>query len=108
MQEEQMTSLSGCLLRLLWMMVGPALLFICAVFIAAQKVPFPGTFDIVYGILVIFISIARWADRPKPSTLTSEPSVTPTQSASILRSALVYNAIFIPIAIGLWVLARLI
>jgi hypothetical protein len=87
-EEEPMTSLSGCLLRLLWMMVGPVFLFICAMLIAAQKAPFPGTFDIAYGILVIFISIARWVDRPKPLTVPAEPSVTPTQSGSGLRSAL--------------------
>jgi len=104
-EEQQMTTLSGCLVRLLWMMIGPAFLMVCLVLIAMQKVSFPSILDIIYGILVIFISLARWIDRPKPSAVPSETS---TQPGSGLRPALLYNAIFLPVAIGLWVLARLI
>jgi hypothetical protein len=107
-EEQQITTISGCLLRLLWIMLGPAFLFICAVVIGVQKASFPGAFDIIYGILVILISLARVIEDAKASSTPAEPSVTPVPSGNKLSPALKYLAVFIPIAIGLWLLAHLI
>ena len=76
-QEEEMTSMVGCLARIIWIIMGPILLFFCAVVIAtSQQVSFPGVIDIIYAGLLVLIIIARIIDRPpKPEKIPETQTI---------------------------------
>lgn len=98
-QGSEITSMSGCLARMFWIIVGPALLLVCAFVIASsQPAAIPGVLDIIYGGLLVVIIIARLLDRP-PKAKTEEHKAG-------MDSALKYISILSFIAIGLWLLAH--
>jgi hypothetical protein len=98
-QDSEITSMSGCLARVVWIIVGPALLLICVVVIALTPgVSFPGVLDLIYGGLLVFVIFARFMDRP-PKEPTEEYKAG-------MDSALKYISTLSFCAIGLWLLAH--
>jgi len=98
-QDSEITSLSGCLARVFWIILGPVLLVICAVVITmTPQVSFPGVLDIIYCGLLVVIIVARLLDRP-PKEKTEEYKAG-------LDSALKYISTLSFGAIGLWLLAH--
>ena len=93
-QEDEMTSMSGCFIRILWCVLGPVFLFLCACIVGTQKVSFPSVFDMVYGIALVIMIIARFIDQPKPRDKVSA------------NSAIRYNIILVVISIAVWAMAR--
>ena len=93
-QEDDITSVSGCFIRILWCVLGPVSLFLCACIIGTQKVSFPSVFDMVYGIVLVIIIIARYIDQPKPRDKVSA------------NSAIRYSIILVVISIAVWAMAR--
>lgn len=64
-QDSEITSLSGCLARIIWFALGPAFLLVCAVVIAlTPQIPFPNVLDVIYYGLLVITVIARFVDRP--------------------------------------------
>ena len=121
--DSEITSLSGCVFRVFWIILGPVLLLVCAVVIAtSQDVRFPGVLDIIYGGLLALVILARLLDRP-PKQKTDDPKGTAssdpegTVSSELRRdrdseykagldSALKYISTLSFCAIGLWALAH--
>ena len=98
-QDSEITSMSGCLARMLWIIVGPALLIVCAFVIASsQAAAIPGVLDIIYGGLSVVIVVARLLDRP--------PKAKADEYKTGLDSALKYISVLSFSAIGLWLLAH--
>jgi small-conductance mechanosensitive channel len=95
-QGDELSSISGCLLRIFWSVLGPVLMFLCACVIGTQKLSFPSTLDMVYGIILVIIIIARFIDRPKQKDQTA------------YNSAIRYIIIISIIGIAVWALARFI
>lgn len=95
-QGDELSSIGGCLLRVFWCVLGPVLMFLCACIIATQQLSLPSTLDIVYGIILVIIIIARLIDRPKQKDLVS------------YNSAIRYIIIISIIGIVVWALARFI
>ena len=97
--DSEITSLSGCLARLFWIIVGPALLLVCAVVIATSSdVRFPGVLDIIYYGLLVIIVIARFFDRPPKQNIE--------EYKAGLISAVRYIIILSISSIALWLLAH--
>ena len=63
-EDSEITTMSGCLARIFWFALGPALLLVCAIIIAASQQDIPSVLDIIYGGLLIITIIARFLDRP--------------------------------------------
>lgn len=95
-QGDELNSVGGCLLRIFWSVFGPVLMFLCACVIGTQKLSFPSTFDMVYGIILVIIIIARFIDRPNQKDQTS------------YNSAIKYIIIVSIVGIAVWALARFI
>ena len=97
--DSEITTLSGCLGRVIWFALGPALLLICAVVIASsQPAAIPGVLDIIYGGLLVIIIFARLLDLP-PKAKAEEYKVG-------MDSALKYISVLSFSAIGLWLLVH--
>ena len=98
-QDSEINSMSGCLARLFWIIVGPALLLVCAFVIASsQPAAIPGVLDIIYGGLLALVIIARLVDRP--------PKSKPEEYKAGMDSALKYISVLSFSAIGLWLLVH--
>jgi hypothetical protein len=97
--DSEITTLSGCLTRVIWFALGPPLLLICAVVIASsQPAAIPGVLDIVYGVLLAITVIARFVDRP--------PKQNMEEYKAGLNSALRYIIILSGSGIMLWAAAH--
>ena len=109
-KEQEMTSFSGCLVRIFWVLLGPALLLICAAFIAVERFAFPSVLDISYGVLLIGTIIARLADRSsEPEVLSEQPVADqpiPEKPKTGRSSASKHSAIIAIGGIVIWVAAR--
>lgn len=109
-KETDVTSLGGCLIRVFTTLLGPVFLIICAVILAVHRSAFPSTLDIIYGVILILIVIARLIDRPMPTDKPAETGNEPAaQSCRVEHSPVIKYSIIIFVAgIALWVVARLI
>lgn len=109
-KDQEMTTLGGCLIRIFWIFLGPAFLFICVIAIIAQRVSFPSALDIAYGIIFILTITARIIDQPRQPVLPSGSPVIDKQMKeqyrAELRSIFRYCIIFTLTVIGLWVIAH--
>jgi hypothetical protein len=94
-QEDEITSISGCFIRIFWCVLGPIALFLCACIIGTQKVSLPSVFDMIYGIVLVIMIIARFIDQPKQTDKTSKD-----------KSAIKYTLIISIIGIIVWAMAR--
>ncbi|MBI4833769.1 MAG: hypothetical protein HY811_02960 [Planctomycetes bacterium] len=95
MDNEKETPLGGCLLRVFWILVGPAALFISAIFIGIYQAAFPGPFDIFYGVVLMLTVAARIADKPQPDAPEPER-----------RAVKLYVTVLPIAAIALWLIAH--
>lgn len=53
---------AGCLLRLVWALAGNAAIYLSLATIAATRPPLPSTLDVVVGLAVVVMLVARWFD----------------------------------------------
>ena len=98
-QDSEITSLSGCLFRVFWIILGPVLMLVCAIVIAlTPEAPLLGILDAIYGGLLALVIIARLVDRP--------PKSKPEEYKAGMDSALKYISTLSFGAIGLWLLAH--
>jgi len=108
--EQEMTSFSGCLFRLFWILVGPAFLLLCGLIIVVNRTSFLGILDIFYGVILILTVVARLVDKPRPEFSYSNPpvvtSATEEKHNAERRAVRLYITIFPIAAIGLWLLAH--
>ncbi|MFA5795164.1 MAG: hypothetical protein WC980_08915 [Candidatus Brocadiia bacterium] len=115
-KEADVTSLSGCLIKVFSTLLGPVFLIMVAVILAAHPTAFPSILDIIYGVLLILVVMARLVDRPpQPETGPRlpigghEPQVEKMEGkpAESEPSPVVKYSIIIFIAgVALWVVAR--
>ncbi len=103
-QEEQKSQaeLAGCMplfLRLTWMALGNATLFLCAALVAKGTAPL--AMDIIFFIVVIGLIVVRYVDITKFKGQTSEGK--PANLAHWRR----YTVLLAVFSIGVWVLARI-
>ena len=97
--DSEITSMSGCLARVLWIILGPILLLFCVVAIATtSQVSFPGVLDAVYFGLLAITVIARFFDRPPKQNIE--------EYKAGLISALRYIIILSCSGIMLWALSH--
>ncbi|HLD35884.1 MAG TPA: hypothetical protein VJC37_04110 [Planctomycetota bacterium] len=105
--DSEITTLSGCLGRVIWFALGPALLLICAVVIASsQPAAIPGVLDIVYGVLLASTVIARFVDRPPKEPVEEPEGTASSEYKAGLNSALRYIIILSGSGIMLWAAAH--
>ncbi|MBZ5499368.1 MAG: hypothetical protein LAP85_23465 [Acidobacteriia bacterium] len=103
-QEEQksQTELTGCMplfLRLTWMALGNAALFLCAALVAKGTAPV--VMDIIFFAVTIVLIVVRYIDITRFKGQTSEGK--PATLAHWRRYALLTAVI----STGIWVLARI-
>jgi hypothetical protein len=124
MDNEKETPLSGCLFRIFWILVGPAILMFMAIIIAINQIGFPSILDIIYGVILILTITSRLADKPasdasateQPPTGTPDNGVSPKCNGAGQRSpdtfgaerraVKLYVTILPIVAIALWVVAH--
>lgn len=100
-QDYKITSLSGCLARIIWFALGPALLLVCVVVIAlTPQIPFPKVLDVIYYGLLVITVMARFVDRPPKHFGKIE------EYKAGLISALRYIIILSGSSIMLWLVAH--
>jgi hypothetical protein len=108
--EEKTTPLSGCLFRTFWILLGPAVLSLCAIIIAANQVGLLGILDIFYVVILILTVVARLVDKPQPEFSYSNPPVVTSQMEekhnANRRAVRLYITIFPAASIVLWLLAH--
>ena len=103
--QPETNSISGCLFRTYWMILGNLALFICAAIIANKHA---GTYfmlsatDAVYWAFAISTGLARFVDIRwfKGQTSTGEPAT--------MKHLAGYELILAGVAAGTWVLAHVI
>lgn len=93
-QEDELSSVGGCLLRIFWSVLGPVLMFLCACVIGMQRLSLPSILDMVYGIILVIIIIARLIDRPKQ------------KDQPLYNSAIRYIIIISIVGIAVWAMVR--
>jgi hypothetical protein len=107
-QEEEMTSMIGCLARVTWFALGPAFLIICALIIAFQQLAIPSVLDIVYLGLLVIIIVARIIDRPpKPEKIPETQTINKQGKEDYHGSPVSKYIIILSISsIALWLVAH--
>jgi len=67
---------AGCLLRMVWMLVGNGALYLSLVLIAANKAPLPSSLDAIAALAVLVMLVARRVDitRFGGRTVQDEPA----------------------------------
>lgn len=67
---------SGCLLRLIWSIGGCAAIYLSLATIGATSPPLPSSLDLVVGVTLILMLVARWLDITRFSgrTFADEPA----------------------------------
>lgn len=103
-QEEQKSQaeITGCMplfLRLTWMALGNAALFLCAALVAKGTAPI--AMDIIFFMVVIGLIVIRYVDITRFKGQTSEGK--PATLAHWRR----YTVLVAVISIGVWALARI-
>ena len=98
-------SISGCFLRIYWMILGSFALFICAAIIANKHVSAYFTLsavDAVYWAFALTAGLARLIDVRwfKGQTSMGKPAT--------MKDVVRYEAILTVVAVALWVLAHVI
>lgn len=106
-EEQKEFSLGGYSLMIYWLIIGPALLIVCAVVIGIHKIADPALLDIVYGMILLTIIAARLVDRAGRPEKQSEHHVInqnkTTRYQAKLRSALGHCAFITITAIVIWI-----
>jgi hypothetical protein len=95
-------SLSGCLTRLCWMVIGNSALLIAALFIAKNHQTTFSPADIAFGLIVGVLLVVRYADIRWLNGQTSDG-----RQAATMRHWRRYGIFLIAISLGLWLLAHL-
>ena len=97
--DSEITSMGGCLARMIWVIAGPVLLLAFAFIIASsQPGPIIGVLDLIYVGLLAVVIFARFLDRP--------PKAKAEEYKAGSDSALKYIATLSFCAVGLWLLAH--
>lgn len=97
LSKREYNSLTGCLIRLYWMIIGNALLFGCAVAISQGTTDLFGPIDALFWVLVGNLLIARYVDIRYFNGMTD--SGEPATMVDFKR----YASLLGLIAIGLWI-----
>lgn len=66
------TPMRGCLFRIFWAMVGPGMIVVAALTIAANKIPPGSVADFIFGGAVLASLLARYFDPGLPSGSKAE------------------------------------
>ena len=101
-RDQVSTSLSGCLLRIIWMVLGNIGLLVCAYLIANRAGGFFAfsARDIVYGTIIVGLIVSRYIDVRHVGGATVFG--TPASMATFRR----YLVILFVVALCLWVAAH--
>ena len=93
---------AGCLLRLFWLLIGNAAIYLALATIAATKPPLPSSLDFVVGITLLLMIAARWLDitRNAGRTVSGEPAT--------LRHWRLHAAMLVGLTLTAWALAHFI
>ena len=91
---------AGCLLRLVWTLVGNSIVYLALITIAVKAIPLPSYLDAVVWVTTGLMLLARWFDitRFNGRTITDEPA-----TMSHWRW---YATLVIGVTLGAWLLAR--
>ncbi|MFH1226267.1 MAG: hypothetical protein V1701_00010 [Planctomycetota bacterium] len=109
-KEADVTSLSGCLIKVFATLLGPVFLIIFAVMLAAYPTAFPSILDIIYGVILILTVFARLIDRPPQPEAGQPQAEKPTDKpAETGHSPVIkYSVIMFIAGVALWIVARFI
>jgi hypothetical protein len=89
-------ALGGCLIRLFWMFLGNAMLFLCAMAMAQEASGWFGPIDALFWALVGSLLIARYVDIAHFNGKTAEGNV------ATLADFKRYASILLVVSVGLW------
>lgn len=93
---------AGCLLRVFWLLIGNAAIYLALATIAATRPPLPSPLDFVVGITLILMIAARWLDitRNDGRTASGEPAT--------LRHWRRHAVMLVGVTLTAWALAHII
>lgn len=91
---------AGCLLRLVWTLVGNSIVYLALITIAVKAVPLPSFLDAVVWVTTGLMLLARWLDitRFNGRTVSDEPAT--------LGHWRRYVALLVGVTLGAWLFAR--
>ena len=95
-------ALGGCLIRLFWMFLGNAMLFLCAMAMAQEASGWFAPIDALFWVLVGSLLIARYVDIKHFNGTTGDGT------AATMADFKRYTLILLVVSIGLWIGAHVI
>lgn len=98
----QPVAAGGCLLRIVWTLVGNATIFLALAAIALTRPPLPSSLDYVVAVTVVVTLAARWLD------ITHCEGRTLGDERATPRDWRRYVVVFVSAILAAWALAHLI